>query len=90
VAQGNGLTRGDRPPSATVPNTRPRHPCSRTLTSATATFTPRKLDNLPLTMVSAETPRAIAYGASRRVGWPRLTRGRDPEHGRIRAGQSQT
>jgi hypothetical protein len=26
--------------------------------------------------VSAETSRAIAYGASQRVGWPRLTRGR--------------
>jgi hypothetical protein len=27
--------------------------------------------------VSAETSHAIAYGASRHVGWPRLTHGRD-------------
>jgi hypothetical protein len=27
--------------------------------------------------VSAETSHAIAYRASRRVGWPRLTHGRD-------------
>jgi hypothetical protein len=30
-----------------------------------------------MSRVSAETCRAIAYRASRRVGWPRLTRGRD-------------
>jgi hypothetical protein len=51
-------------------------PCSHLgLAPATRLSWARTRADVP--RVSAETSRAIAYGASRRAGWPRLTRGRD-------------